>query len=297
MSTSTLPRSDPRTRYTHASPPAQTQSSTPGSEQKMRPKADHGEHSYEGSNRLQDCVALITGGDSGIGRAVAIAFAREGADVAISYLEEHEDAHDTAHWIGKSGRKFALLPGDITNESHCTGLVQHTVNEFGKIDILINNAAFQMPHENLNEWSSEQFEHTFRTNLFSMFYLSKAAHNHMKPGSVIINTASIQAYQPGEELLDYATSKSAVLGFTKALAKLAMKNGIRVNAVAPGPVWTPLIPSTFDAQKVAEFGQNTVLGRPAQPAELAPIYVFLASPEASYITGEVYGATGGRTPV
>ncbi|WP_245764513.1 SDR family oxidoreductase [Planctomicrobium piriforme] len=263
----------------------------------MRPQADHGEESYRGSAKLQDAATLITGADSGIGRAIAIAFAREGADVLIGYLEEEEeDAQETAAWVEKAGRTPILSSGDVGDEKYCLSLVERSFKEFGKLDVLVNNAAFQLPHETLEEWSSEQFERTFRTNLFSMFYLCKAALPRMKPGGVIINTASIQAYQPSGELLDYASSKSAIVGFTKALSKLAIGSGIRVNAVAPGPVWTPLIPSTFGAEKVAEFGNNTLFERPAQPAELAPLFVFLASPESSYVTGEVYGATGGRSP-
>lgn len=296
MATAVIPREDPRHRYPQAAPPPQQQE-IPGSERELEPRADHGEESYRGAGRLQNCATLLTGGDSGIGRAVAIAFAREGSDIALSNLNETQDAEETGRWVKDAGRGVCLLPGDIGDERHCRELIDRTVSEFGKIDVLINNAAFQLPHDEFDGWSSEQFEHTFRTNLFSMFYLSKAAFERMQPGGVIINTASIQGFTPSGELLDYATSKSAILGFTKALAKLAMKNGIRVNAVAPGPVWTPLIPSTFDAEKVAEFGENTVYGRPAQPAELAPIFVFLASPEASYVTGEVYGATGGRTPL
>jgi NAD(P)-dependent dehydrogenase (short-subunit alcohol dehydrogenase family) len=269
----------------------------PGRESEMRPNADHGEDSYVGNDRLKDLKSIITGADSGIGRAVALAFAREGADVLISYLNEDDDAAETARLVEEAGRKAIRLGGDIGSEEHCQRIVQEAVDEFGSIDLLVNNAAFQMPHDTLEEFTSEQFEHTFRTNLFSMFYLVKAAVPYMKEGSCIINTASIQAFNPSPELLDYASSKSAIAGFTKALAKMLMKQGIRVNAVAPGPVWTPLIPMSFDEEKTKEFGANTAFGRPAQPAELAPIYVFLASPQASYITGEVYGATGGKTPL
>jgi NAD(P)-dependent dehydrogenase (short-subunit alcohol dehydrogenase family) len=295
MSKTTIPRCDPRTRYSQATQPKQQQE-IPGSEEQMMPQADHGQESYVGSEKLLDAAALITGADSGIGRAVAIAFAKEGADVVIGYLEEAEDAQQTATWVEKAGRKAILSSGDVGDEKYCIALVEKTMKELGKIDILVNNAAFQLPHEDLKEWSSEQFEHTFRTNIFSMFYLCKAALPQMKPGGAIINVASIQAYQPSGELLDYASTKSAIVGFTKALSKLAIQHGVRVNAVAPGPVWTPLIPSTFGEEKVAEFGKNTLFERPAQPAELAPIFVFLASPEASYVTGEVYGATGGRSP-
>lgn len=295
MTSTTQARTDPRTRYPQAPQPRQQQE-VPGTVEELNPRPDHGEDSYKGSGKLKDAVAIITGADSGIGRAVAIAFAREAADVVIGYLCEHEDAQETANWIQKAGRTPLLSPGDVANEAYCCSLVDRTLQEFGKLDILVNNAGGQMPHDKIDEWSSEQFEQTFRTNLFSMFYLCKAALPQMKPGGVIINTASIQAYTPSGELLDYASSKAAIVGFTKALSKLAMNSGVRVNAVAPGPVWTPLIPSTFKPEKSREFGKNTLFERPAQPAELAPLYVFLASPEASYVTGEVYGATGGRSP-
>jgi NAD(P)-dependent dehydrogenase (short-subunit alcohol dehydrogenase family) len=262
----------------------------------MAPKADHGEESYVGANKLRDRKAIITGGDSGIGRAAAIAFAREGADVLISYFNEDDDAAETARWVEAAGRKAIRMGGDIQDEAHCQQIVEQAVDEFGQVDILVNNAAYQMPHEKLEDFSSEQFERTFRTNLFSFFYLCKAAVPHMKPGASIINTASIQAYNPSPNLLDYATTKTAIVGFTKALAKMLMKQGIRVNAVAPGPVWTPLIPMSFDEEKTSQFGADTIFERPAQPAELAPVYVLLASPEASYITGEVYGVTGGKSP-
>lgn len=295
MSTATHVPVDPRTRYPQAELPEQQQS-VPGSSKKMTPQPDHGEDSYQGSGKLTDATAIVTGGDSGIGRAVALAFAREGADVVISYLCEDHDAEESASWVEKAGRASVLIPGDIGDEGHCEAIIDETCRQFGKLDILVNNAAYQMPHDRIEQWSSEQFEYTFRTNLFSMFYLCKAAIPRMKPGGVIINTTSIQAYQPSGELLDYAATKAAIVGFTKALAKLAMESGIRVNAVAPGPVWTPLIPSTFGEEKVREFGKNALFERPAQPAELAPVFVFLASPEASYITAEVYGVTGGRTP-
>jgi NAD(P)-dependent dehydrogenase (short-subunit alcohol dehydrogenase family) len=286
---------DPKEK--HNKPPYPTQQQqTPGTEAQMSPKADHGEQSYRGANRLAGKTALITGGDSGIGRAIAIAFAREGANVSISYLNEHDDANVTAHWIKEAGRKAAKIPGDIGNEDHCKRIVEQTVRECGGLDILVNNAAFQMTHDKLEDWSSEEIEHTFRTNIISMFYLCKAAVPHMKPGSVIINTSSIQAYNPNPQLLAYAATKGAIANFTKALAKLLGKQGIRVNAVAPGPVWTPLIPSTMPEEKVEKFGADTVFERAAQPAEMAPIYAFLASSEASYVSGEVYGATGGKTP-
>jgi NAD(P)-dependent dehydrogenase (short-subunit alcohol dehydrogenase family) len=247
---------------------------------------------------LKGRVALITGGDSGIGRAVAIAYAREGADVAINYLpEEAKDADDTASLVKQAGQRILCLPGDISQEETCVGIIEEVVKEFGKLHILVNNAAFQMTHQTMDEWSSEEWDHTFRVNLYSMFYLCKAAMKHLKPGGVIINTASIQSLQPKSHLLAYATSKGAVLNFTKALAELAMQQGVRVNAVGPGPVWTPLIPSTMPEEKVKSFGRDTVFGRAAQPAEIAPAYVFLASNEATYMTGELIAITGGKTPL
>jgi NAD(P)-dependent dehydrogenase (short-subunit alcohol dehydrogenase family) len=286
---------DPRHQYAQPPQPKQSQQ-PPGLSNDMEPRPDHGEKTYKGTKRLTDRVALITGADSGIGRAVALAFAREGADVLVSYLNEDEDARETERLVRDAGRKAVLLPGDIQDEEHCRKMVERAFDDFGKLDILVNNAAYQMSQQNLEEFSSEQFEHVFRTNIFAMFYLCKAALPRMKAGSSIINTTSIQGFQPSEYLLDYASTKSAIIEFTKALAQMAAKQGVRVNAVAPGPVWTPLIPSTMPEEKVKNFGKNTLFGRPAQPAELASIYVFLASQEASYVTAEVYGATGGRTP-
>ena len=267
----------------------------PGSIDEMNPKADHGEQTYKGLGRLTDRVALITGGDSGIGRAVAIAYAREGADVAISYLPEEEaDAADTARWIEKARRKVVTLPGDITDERHCTSLVDRVFAEFGRLDILINNAAFQMTHDSSEEFSTEEFDRTFRTNVYAMFWLCRAALPRMKAGSAIINTASIQGYEPSPQLLAYAPTKAAIISFTKALSQTAMKQGVRVNAVAPGPVWTPLIPSTMPPKKVESFGEDTPIGRKGPPAEVAPAYVYFASDEAGYTTGEVLGVTGGK---
>jgi NAD(P)-dependent dehydrogenase (short-subunit alcohol dehydrogenase family) len=269
----------------------------PGSIDEMNPKADHGEKTYTGLGRLTDRVALITGGDSGIGRAVAIAYAREGADVLISYLpEEESDAADTAQWVEKAGRKVITMPGDIQDEQHCAGLVDRAFDEFGRLDILVNNAAFQMTHDTIEEFSTEEFDRTFRTNVYAMFWLCRAALPRMKPGSAIINTASIQGYEPSPQLLAYAPTKAAIISFTKALSQMAMKTGVRVNAVAPGPVWTPLIPSTMPAERFKKFGQDTDFGRAAQPVEIAPVFVFLASNEARYVNGEVYGVTGGKTP-
>lgn len=267
----------------------------PGLEAEMELKPDYGEDSYRGSGKLAGKTALITGGDSGIGRAVALAFAREGADVLIAYLEEEPDAQETVRIVEAEGRRAIAVGGDISDENHCRQLVQRAVKEFGTIDILVNNAAFQRTHESIQEVPSEEFEYTFRTNIFAMFYLCKAALPHMKPGGSIINVASIQAYEPSSALLAYASTKGAIVTFTKALAQEAIQQGVRVNVVAPGPVWTPLIPSTMPSDKVKQFGQDTLLQRPAQPAELAPAFVFLASPESSYITGERIGVTGSGT--
>ena len=265
----------------------------PGTEQEMTPKPDHGESSYKGSGKLAGKVALITGADSGIGRAVALAFAREGANVAVSYLSEDQDAEQTRRVVEEAGRRALLLRGDISDEQHCKELVQRTVREFGKLDVLVNNAAFQTTHEDITEFTTEEFDRTYRTNVYALFWLCREAVPHLKPGSSIINTCSIQAYQPSPELLAYASTKAAIKNFTQGLAQGVAEKGIRVNVVAPGPVWTPLIPATLEPDKVAKFGQDTPLKRPAQPKELAPIYVLLASDEASYITGMVYGATGG----
>ena len=269
----------------------------PGSIDDMNPKADHGEQSYEGLGRLTDRVALITGGDSGIGRAVAIAYAREGAHVILSYLPEEEaDARDTQQWIEKADRRAVLLPGDIRDEQHCQAMIDIAFAQFGTLDILVNNAAFQRAHEKIEEFTTEEFDRTFRTNVYAMFWLCRAALPRMKAGSAIINTASIQAYDPSPTLLAYAPTKAAIVNFTKALSQFAMKQGVRVNAVAPGPVWTPLIPSTLPNDHVRKFGEDTAFERAAQPVELAPLFVFLASNEARFVTGEVYGATGGKTP-
>jgi NAD(P)-dependent dehydrogenase (short-subunit alcohol dehydrogenase family) len=270
----------------------------PGTEDQLTTQADHGEESYVGTGRLNGRVALVTGGDSGIGRAVAIAYAREGADVAIGYLpEEAKDADETARWVEQAGQRVLRVPGDISQEQNCIDIIENVVKEFGQLDILVNNAAFQMTHKDMDDWSSEEWDHTFRVNIYSIFYLCKAAMKHLKPGGAIINTASIQSLQPKSHLLAYASSKGAVLNFTKALAELAMQQGVRVNAVGPGPVWTPLIPSTMPEEKVRTFGQDTAFGRAAQPAEIAPAYVFLASNDARYMTGELIAVTGGKTPL
>ena len=283
---------DPKEQYPKPpfNEPAQT---PPGSEKQMHTAPDYGENSYVGGGRLEGRAAIVTGADSGIGRAVALAFAREGADVLISFLNESEDAQETVRLVHSAGRRAIAVPGDIMQEAHCQALVQQAQSEFGHLDILVNNAAFQMPHEKITEVPSDEWDRTFRTNIYAMFYLCKAALPIMRPGGSIINTASIEGYQPDAMLLAYATTKGAIVNFTKALAEEAIESGIRVNAVAPGPVWTPLIPSTMPAEQVKTFGQQTLLKRPAQPAELAPLYAFLASQEASYITGMIYGITGG----
>jgi NAD(P)-dependent dehydrogenase (short-subunit alcohol dehydrogenase family) len=268
----------------------------PGTEAEMTPRADHGEESYRGAGRLKDQVALITGGDSGIGRAIAIAYAREGADVVVSYLEEEQDARETCRWVERAGRKALPIGGDITSERHCESLVERTCKEFGRLDVLVNNAAFQRTYEKIEDITTEEFDRTFKTNIYAMFWLCRAALPRMSPGSVILNTASIQAYDPSPTLLAYASTKGAIVNFTKALSQLAMKRSVRVNAVAPGPVWTPLIPSTLPEDSVKKFGKDTSFGRAAQPAEVAPVYVFLASNDARYVTGEVYGVTGGKSP-
>ena len=283
---------DPLTAGPRPPFPTQEQEGT-GRETAMEPQPDYGEESYIGNGRLKDRVALVTGADSGIGRAVVLAFAREGADVVISYLDEGDDAQATVRIVEKEGRRAVAIAGDIGDEAHCRGLVERTVAEFGRIDILVNNAAFQQMHESIEEFSTEEWDRTLRTNLSAMFFLCREAIPRMPAGSAVINVASVQAYQPSPQLLAYATTKGGIVTFTQALAQLVAKQGIRVNAVAPGPVWTPLIPATSSPEAAAEFGADTPLGRPAQPAELAPVFVLLASPEASYITGSVYSVTGG----
>ena len=290
-------RQDPKTQYPEPPFPKQQQE-PPGTEAELKPKADHGEESYRGSGRLEDRVALITGADSGIGKAVAIAMAREGADVVISYLGgvEDADAADTARWVTDAGRRALTVDGDIRSPDTCAALVEHAVSELGHLDILVNNAAWQDSGDRIEDVTTEEWRRIFATNIEAMFHLSKAALPHMREGGTIINTASIQAYSPSPELLAYATTKGAIITFTKALAQDpgVLERGVRVNAVAPGPIWTPLIPSTMPPEKAATFGENTPLGRAGQPAELAPLFVFLASAESSYITGEVIGVTGGR---
>jgi hypothetical protein len=277
--------------------PEQPQSH-PGTVRQLKPKADHGEESYIGSGKLEGQVAIVTGADSGIGRAVAIAFAREGADIVLSYLEEEEaDAREVVRLIEDCGRKAIPLPGDIGSSKYAQSLVDRAIKEFQSLDIIVNNAGFQMTHPRIEDIPDEEFEHTFRTNVFGTFYLTKSALSKMKPGGSVINTSSIQTYQPGEELIAYAATKAAIASMTKSIAKVAGEKGIRVNAVAPGPVWTPLIPSTMPQEKVKKFGEDSVFKRPAQPIEMARLFVFLASSDASYVTGEIFAATGGRTPL
>jgi NAD(P)-dependent dehydrogenase (short-subunit alcohol dehydrogenase family) len=274
--------------------PPQHQDVQPGVESAMNPKPVSEDSKYKPANKLIGKTALITGGDSGIGKAVAITYAQEGADVVIVYLNEHEDAQDTKNRIEQMGRKCVLMPGDIADEAFCKQVIENTVQQFGKLDILINNAAEQHPQNSIMDITAEQLERTFRTNVFACFYLSKAAVAHMKSGSSIINTTSVTAYRGSEHLLDYSATKGALVSFTRSLSESLLKQGIRVNAVAPGPIWTPLIPSTFDAQKVSTFGSDTPMKRAGQPEELAPSYVFLASDDSSYMSGQVLHINGGE---
>jgi NAD(P)-dependent dehydrogenase (short-subunit alcohol dehydrogenase family) len=274
--------------------PDQQQHQQPGHSAQMDPPPDHGETTYKGSGRLSGKIALITGADSGIGRAVAIAFAREGADVVIAYLDEEEDARETARWVADAGQKSLLLPGDITDPAHCRELVQKTVDAFGRIDVLVNNAAYQMSYDSLEEISDAEWDKTFSTNIGAMFRITKAAVPHMPPGSSIVNTTSVNADTPNPGLIAYATTKGAIQNFTGGLAQLLAGKGIRANGVAPGPIWTPLIPSTMPVEKVRDFGSQVPMKRPGQPAELAPVYVMLASDEASYVSGATIAVTGGK---
>lgn len=268
--------------------------SPPGLTNAMDPVPDHGEESYKGSGKLTGKIAVITGGDSGIGRAVAIAFAREGADVLISYLSEEEDARETGLWVEKAGRRAVLVPGDLSEPAHCRSIIEKVLSEFGKIDVLVNNAAYQMTHNTIGDISEEEWNYTFAVNISAMFHLCKAAIPHMAPGSSIINTSSINSDKPSPQLLAYATTKGAIANFSAGLAQMVGEKGIRVNSVAPGPIWTPLIPSTMPSKKVMSFGEDTPLGRPGQPAELAGAYVLLASDQGSYMSGSMIAVTGGR---
>jgi NAD(P)-dependent dehydrogenase (short-subunit alcohol dehydrogenase family) len=269
----------------------------PGLSKEMSPRPDYGEESYQGLGRLTGKAALITGADSGIGRAVAIAFAREGADVVLNYLpEEEEDGAEAAQWVEKAGRKAVKAPADLRSEDACRSLIRRAVDEFGRLDLLINVAGFQSTHETLEGFTTEEFDRAFKTNVYALFWLCREALPQMKEGGAIINTGSIQSFDPSPQLLPYAATKAAIVNMTKTLSKLAMKKGVRVNAVAPGPVWTPLIPATMPEEHVKQFGKSSSFERPAQPVEVAPVFVFLASNESRFVTGEVYGITGGRMP-
>lgn len=279
----------------HPEPPFPQQKQTmPGLTAKMKPRPDHGEETYRGSGRLKDRMAVITGADSGIGRAVAIAYAREGADVLVSYLKEHEDAGETKKLVEAAGRKAVLVPGDIQDPAHCRKIIEKAVSDLGGIDILVNNAAHQASFKSIADISDEEWDLTFRVNIHAMFYLTKAAVAHMKPGSAIINTASINSDVPNPTLLAYATTKGAIQNFTAGLAQLLAEKGIRANAVAPGPIWTPLIPSTLPEDAVSNFGKQVPMKRPGQPAELATAFVMLADPLSSYVSGATIAVTGGR---
>ncbi|EMY33757.1 short chain dehydrogenase [Arthrobacter crystallopoietes BAB-32] len=273
--------------------PAQQQE-VPGEQKRMTPVPDCGENSYRGMEKLTGKAAVITGGDSGIGRAVGIAFAREGADVLISYLSEDEDAQDTARLVEEAGRRAVLVRGDLDTAEHCRKIIDTAVEEFGKIDILVNNAAYQMTHQSLDEISDEEWDYTFKVNIGAMFHLVKAAVPHMRPGSSIIGSSSVNSDMPNPTLAPYAATKAGIANFSASLAQMLGEKGIRVNSVAPGPIWTPLIPSTMPPEKVESFGEDTPLGRAGQPAELAPTYVLLASDDGSYISGARVAVTGGR---
>nr|WP_030504625.1 SDR family oxidoreductase [Micromonospora purpureochromogenes] len=297
MSEDQFTQQHPAEQYGQREGQPSQQQTPPGNEQEMGPKPDHGEESYRGSDRLTGKRAIITGGDSGIGRAVAIAFAREGADVLVTYLadEEEKDARETVALIEQAGRTGVAVRCDLREEDNCRALVDRALRDLGGVDILVNNAAYQMSQDNgLLDITTEQFDRVFKTNVYAMFWLCRFAVPHMKEGSTLINTSSIQAFDPSPQLLDYATTKAAIANFTKALAQNLADRGIRVNAVAPGPIWTPLIPATMPEEKVKQLGTDTPLGRPGQPAELAPAYVYFASQESSYVTGEILGVTGGR---
>ena len=274
--------------------PPQRQDRQPGVESEMRPRPKSEDHAYQGSGKLKDKVALITGGDSGIGRAVAILYAKEGADVSIVYLNEHGDAEETRRQVEEEGRRCLLIAGDIGDEAFCGEAVERTVSELGRLDILVNNAAEQHPQDSIEKISAEQLERTFRTNIFSFFFLTKAALKHLKEGAAIINTTSVTAYKGNPQLIDYSATKGAIVAFTRALSNSLVEKGIRVNGVAPGPIWTPLIPSTFPPEKVASFGANVPMKRAGQPEEVAPSYVFLASDDSSYISGQILHPNGGE---
>jgi len=273
--------------------PRQHQHRRPGREHEMKPRPKAEDEKHRGSGKLQDKVAIITGGDSGIGRAIAVAFAKEGADVAIVYLEEHKDANETKRLVEENGRRCLLVSGDVGQEEFCRKAVEQTVKALDKIDILVNNAAEQHPQESIEKITEKQLEDTFRTNIFSFFFMTKAVMKHLNKGSAIINTTSVTAYKGSAHLLDYSSTKGAITAFTRSLSQALAHKAIRVNAVAPGPIWTPLIPSTFSPKEVETFGSDVPLGRPGQPEEVAPSFVFLASDDSSYITGQVLHPNGG----
>jgi NAD(P)-dependent dehydrogenase (short-subunit alcohol dehydrogenase family) len=295
-----LPIVDPRERF--AKPPfPQKKQSGSGSASELDPPAEYGEATYDGHGRLTGRVALITGGDSGIGRAVALCFAKEGADILFTFLEgdadEQKDSEETVRLVEATGRKAVAYPGDIRQKAFCKALVNRTIEEFGRLDILVNNAAFQRTYAELADIPEEEFDRTYRTNVYGTFFLTQAALPEMKPGGVVLNSCSIEAFEPKDQLAPYASTKAALVSLTKSFAKLCMKFGVRVNGVAPGPVWTPLIPATMPEDQVKSFGETTLFKRPAQPVEQAAVFVFLASDDASYVTGEIYGATGGKMPL
>ncbi|TWU15821.1 SDR family oxidoreductase [Allorhodopirellula heiligendammensis] len=287
---------DPREAYVKPPFPDQKKMKMPGSTAKMEPTPDHGEQGYRGSGKLKGLNAIITGADSGIGRAIALCYAREGANVVINYLSEDDDAKETQSLVEAAGVQAKVVRGDLREESFCEELIESAVESLGSLEILVNNAAFQLTADSIEDFSTEVFDRIFKTNVYAPFWLSRAAMPHIPAGGSIINTVSIQGYDPSPYLLPYSTTKSAMIGMTKAMSKLAMDQGVRVNAVAPGPVWTPLIPGSMDEEKFKNFGKDTLFKRPAQPIELAPLYVWLASTDASYVTGEVFGCTGGKTP-
>jgi NAD(P)-dependent dehydrogenase (short-subunit alcohol dehydrogenase family) len=283
---------DPRAEKALRGGPGAQQQRWPGATEAMRPRPDHGEDSYVGAGKLDGRVALVTGGDSGIGRAVAIAFAREGADVAIAYYDEHDDAQETVAWILEAGRRALAIPGDLSEQAHCRAVLRTVEDELGPLDVLVNNAAFQMEQDDIADITADQLERTFRTNFFAYFWLAQAALERMDAGDVILNTGSVTALEGNAGLLDYAATKGAIHAFTKSLAQAVADRGIRVNCVAPGPVWTPLIPATLDEDHVEKFGGDTIWKRAAQPAEIAPTYVFLASADGRYYSGEIFAPTG-----
>lgn len=288
---------DPRTLYPQPPYKDQEPIDMPGREDQMDPRPAHGEDSYQGSGELEGRVAIITGADSGIGRAIALAYAREGAKLLLTDLPAGDDASATCTMLDQEDADFHWIEGDLREEDFCQRLIDEAMEKFGGLSILVNNAGYQETRKKIQEWDTETFDRIFKTNIYAPFWLSRSAMKHLPAGGCIINTVSIQSFDPSGQLLAYASTKSALAGFTRALSQVAIKDGVRVNGVAPGPVWTPLIPGSFNKKKTQNFGSDTSFGRPAQPAELAPLYVWLASPKASYVTGEIYGATGGKMPL